>query len=295
MKKITLIAIISLILVPAFLSASFVYLDEDDYKKLSRSEREAYWNTLESELIARQERKANAIAEAEKYRGEIDELEKQIEQVDAEYQIVYNRIMSRLEVAEQDLPQTQRKLEQYKRDLQRWDQLSDSELWERRKEVQRLMAEIKEFKQSDEAKAPDFRDDIADLDRRLQNIERSLEQARPKYYEDTYTTVKGDFLYKIAGYSFIYDDSSKWPIIFRANRDQIRDPNIIRPDQVLKIPRGLPTSWKVYKGEFLWRIASYPEIYGDGAKWPVIYRANKDQIKDPDLIYPNQIFVIPRD
>jgi hypothetical protein len=26
-----------------------------------------------------------------------------------------------------------------------------------------------------------------------------------------------------------------------------------------------------------------------------VYRANKDQIKDPDLIYPNQIFEIPRD
>jgi len=63
----------------------------------------------------------------------------------------------------------------------------------------------------------------------------------------------------------------------------------------LNIPRGLPNSWKVYRGEFLWKIASYPEIYGDGSKWPLIYRANQDQIKDPDLIYPNQVFKIPRD
>ena len=63
----------------------------------------------------------------------------------------------------------------------------------------------------------------------------------------------------------------------------------------LAIPRGLPTSWKVYRGESLWRIASYPEVYEQGSKWPLIYRANKDQIKDPNLIYPNQIFSIPRD
>ncbi|MCK4957101.1 MAG: LysM peptidoglycan-binding domain-containing protein, partial [Candidatus Cloacimonetes bacterium] len=110
-----------------------------------------------------------------------------------------------------------------------------------------------------------------------------------------YTIVKGDWLSKIAGYSFIYNDISKWPIIYRANRDQIKDPNLIHPNQVIKIPRGLPYSWKVYKGECLWKIASYPEVYGDAVKWPLIYRANKDQIKDPDLIYPNQIFEIPRD
>ena len=27
--------------------------------------------------------------------------------------------------------------------------------------------------------------------------------------------------------------------------------------------------------------------------WPIIYKANRDQIKDPDLIYPKQVFKIP--
>ena len=84
-------------------------------------------------------------------------------------------------------------------------------------------------------------------------------------------------------------------IIYRANRDKIKDPNIISVNQVVKIPRGLPYHWKVYSGEFLWRIASYPEVYGDGTLWPKIYRANKDKIKDPDVIFPNQKLAIPRD
>ena len=29
--------------------------------------------------------------------------------------------------------------------------------------------------------------------------------------------------------------------------------------------------------------------------WPLIYKANHDKIKDPDLIYPKQVFSIPRD
>ena len=44
----------------------------------------------------------------------------------------------------------------------------------------------------------------------------------------------------------------------------------------------------------LWRIAENVEVYGDAFKWPSIYSANKDQIKDPDLIFPGQVFQIPR-
>ncbi|MEO0185274.1 MAG: LysM peptidoglycan-binding domain-containing protein [candidate division WOR-3 bacterium] len=36
-------------------------------------------------------------------------------------------------------------------------------------------------------------------------------------------------------------------------------------------------------------------IYSDAKKWPEIYEANKDKIKDPDLIYPKQVLTIPHD
>jgi LysM repeat protein len=50
----------------------------------------------------------------------------------------------------------------------------------------------------------------------------------------------------------------------------------------------------VKKGECLWWIAEYEDIYNDPFMWPLIYNANKDQIKNPDLIYPGQEFSIPR-
>ena len=58
---------------------------------------------------------------------------------------------------------------------------------------------------------------------------------------------------------------------------------------------SLPTYHEVKKGECLWKIAEYKEIYNDPFMWPLIYRANKDKIKDPDLIFPKQVFSIPRD
>jgi nucleoid-associated protein YgaU len=47
----------------------------------------------------------------------------------------------------------------------------------------------------------------------------------------------------------------------------------------------------VQPGTNLWRIAR--SIYGEGLQYTMIYRANRDQIRDPDLIYPGQIFTIP--
>ena len=52
-------------------------------------------------------------------------------------------------------------------------------------------------------------------------------------------------------------------------------------------------SYKVVRGDHLWGIAKKREHYGNGFAWPIIYKANRDQIKDPDLIYPNQVFKIP--
>ncbi len=44
-------------------------------------------------------------------------------------------------------------------------------------------------------------------------------------------------------------------------------------------------------GTSLWRIAR--RAYGDGMNYTLIYEANKDQIKDPNLIYPGQVFNLP--
>jgi len=58
--------------------------------------------------------------------------------------------------------------------------------------------------------------------------------------------------------------------------------------------------WKSYRVRYipknrdcLWKIAAYRKHYGKAKLWPRIYKANKHQIKNPDLIYPNQVFDIP--
>ncbi len=147
---------------------------------------------------------------------------------------------------------------------------------------------------------------IADLKAKIKKVDAELNPLKSKaaalqkeidYYNSLptqWTVKRGESLYKISSYEEIYADGTKWPRIYRANRDQIEDPNLIYVDQVLAIPRGLPTTHTVVADEYLAKIAGYWEIYDDWRQWTRIYEANKDKISDPDLIHPGQVIDIPR-
>jgi nucleoid-associated protein YgaU len=47
----------------------------------------------------------------------------------------------------------------------------------------------------------------------------------------------------------------------------------------------------VSRGDSLWRISRV--TYGEGMRYAVVYKANQDQIRNPNRIYPGQIFVLP--
>jgi len=53
-----------------------------------------------------------------------------------------------------------------------------------------------------------------------------------------------------------------------------------------------PSRVIIQPGDNLWTIARH--IYGRGIQYTIIYEANRDQIRDPDLIYPGQVFATPK-
>lgn len=63
----------------------------------------------------------------------------------------------------------------------------------------------------------------------------------------------------------------------------------VRGEPLADLPPG--TLVIIQPGDYLWRIAR--QRYGAGLQYTLIYEANRAQIRDPDLIFPGQIFMVP--
>ncbi len=63
------------------------------------------------------------------------------------------------------------------------------------------------------------------------------------------------------------------------------------PEEAAEAAQGKPGSITVEKGNCLWRIAR--RAYGRGSDFMLIFQANKGQIRDPNRIYPGQVFALP--
>lgn len=63
----------------------------------------------------------------------------------------------------------------------------------------------------------------------------------------------------------------------------------------VEFERMFPTTYQVKRSETLIDIAKRHEVYNDQFMWPLLYKANRDQIRDPKVVFPDQILSIPRD
>lgn len=126
---------------------------------------------------------------------------------------------------------------------------------------------------------------------------------------ETYTVQEGESLWTIAKKKL--GAGAKWELIAKANPDV--DPDRVKAGMKLIIPRPVaergPISEKtptdplglgfddetktiiVGENEGLWDIAA--REYGDGTKWRLIYTANKDVIKNPNVIRSGMKLKVP--
>jgi nucleoid-associated protein YgaU len=66
-------------------------------------------------------------------------------------------------------------------------------------------------------------------------------------------------------------------------------PDSSSPTSTVVVPKIATTT--VSRGDSLWRLSQVS--YGAGTRYAVIYKANREQIRNPNLIYPGQVFVVP--
>jgi nucleoid-associated protein YgaU len=176
------------------------------------------------------------------------------------------------------------------------DKLTEEQAQEELLALQAQLAEAEAKIAELEAEVGVLRLEVAELEASRDELISKLNELKEAWkicQYGRYKVIEDDWLSKIASMRKVYHEGSKWPMIYEANKDKIKNPNLIYPGWVLLIP--YLDNYSVIPGDCLWLIASYLSIYSDSKKWPEVYEANKDKIKDPDLIYPKQEFVIPHD
>lgn len=228
-------------------------------------------------------------AEIAKVDADIESLKSQIAGVEGEISGVWGEVYSAIGVTEEEVNAFRGELDGLDSELGALAALSPEELFKRRKEIDAIEARIAELKENKIYILTEMRDKVSGLEVKVAQLRTKM----PKGMYDEYTVNRGDYLWRIARKS--YDDPMQWVRIYSYNRDQIKDPDMIYPEQIFKIHReNGPNEYLVSKGDNLSKICGSIDVLGDPTKWRQVYEANKDVVGDePSLIYPYQVLKIP--
>jgi nucleoid-associated protein YgaU len=169
--------------------------------------------------------------------------------------------------------------------------MTPDEIYRRKGEIPALKERHAEMMANNLALLSENEAALKSIESLIMQIEEKGKPAEP----DTYTVLRGDFLWRIANKSEIYGDAYAWMRIYSSNTDQIKDPDLIYPEQIFRIPRDVgPNEHLVQKGEFLSKIAGYSNVYGSPFQWQKLYEANKGVVADPNVVYPYTVLKIQR-
>ena len=263
-----------LLLVPGSLVFSQQKMKLDEYKV---------------QLAETQKQEADATAKIATLTAENEGLKKQINEIQAKIDATWAEIYAAVGTDKAGVDAYRADLNDIGAKLDALMALSPEELLKSKDEVADLEKRLQELKASKIANLTEMQDKIAALEANLAALSTKLEGINDKY-----TVIKGDYLWKIAKKPDIYNDPYQWIRIFCVNRDNIKNADLIYPEQVLTIQRTLAKNeYLVQKGDDLKKIAG--SVLGDPAKWTKIYESNKDVISNPKLLYPWQVLSVPKE
>ncbi len=250
-------------------------------KKMTRDEYVA-------QIADLQQREGAATQQIEALTGQIDDLNGQASACDMAIADLNDQILTHVDATTSEVAAYGQRLDAIAGQLEGLLSLAPEVLIQRRGEAKALAAEVADMKGDKMAALPEMADKLAQIDQLLEQIRARI--AQPVTVD--YMVERGDNLWNIAKKESVYDDPYMWPRIYRANKEAIKDPDLIYPKQKLAVPFGVAENqYLVTRGDFLFKIAA--EVYNDASKWHKIYEANKVQVVEPHLIFPAQVLEIP--
>ena len=258
---------------------------------LALAEEKMTYEEYQAKLADYQKREAEANQEIARIEEDMEVLKGEIAALDERIAAVQSEVYGLVESDEVGIKTYLDQLKLLEEQARGLLALSQDELFGRRDEIKEVEEQLAELKKSLIHFLPEAAEQISAIEGLIAQLRQRV-PALPEQYQ----VAKGDCLWNISRKDKIYNDPYMWPRIYRANREQIKHPDMIYPKQSFSIPRAVGESQHlVVRGEWLSKISGYASAYSDPTKWHKIYRANKHQIIDPSLVFPAQVLDIPRD
>lgn len=240
------------------------------------------------ELAKWQQREAAAISASEVLDGEIAALRAEIEATRGLIDAKWNEIYAELGTDAAGAAAYAADLDRLRQDVMALNDLTPEQLVERMAEVEALQARLAAARELPLARLSANAATLAEIDRILNGLVARMERAASTWY----SVVRGDCLWRIAGKDKIYKDPFQWTRLYSANREQIKNADLIYPDQRLTVPRMTPAGqYLVKKGDSFVSISE--KIYGDATKWRRIQEANLSLTDQMGGLFPGMILVLP--
>jgi len=178
--------------------------------------------------------------------SEVQRLEAQLQQTVADVRRCNEELYALVEATQADVERFRQRLGQLEGRVREYRGLPDDVLADRRAEIEALERELNALRAEKIALLPEFYNRIIELAREIRGLYR---EKREKTYTVGTWARDRDCLWNISGKPDIYADPLQWPKIWIANTDQIRNPDIIYPGQVLRIPPPGPKTPEELRAE----------------------------------------------
>lgn len=222
MKKLSLI--LSLLIISFLCVAPLIAQEE-----MTREEWQAQMTSYKQQQVELE-------AEIGRLDVEIGGLKEQSSKLDADITACEDALYAMLGVSRADVTAFDKELNQIENRISELQRMSDAELVNYKDEMLKMDARLKEMAKSNICLIPRYGDRVKSAQNKLAALMSSIQKEKT-YTVGTWSRDR-DCLWNIAKKKDIYANPWLWPKIWQGNRDLIRDPDIIKPKWVLKIPEG---------------------------------------------------------
>lgn len=186
-------------------------------------------------------RKAEFQAQLAQLEEEIKAAKASAEAKDADVRACEDALFSLLGVTREEYEAYMRDLDAMEKRVTELQAMSDAQLMNYKDEIMRMDGRSKEMAKHKIAMIPRVKSRVDALQNNIAGLMKSLGGREKTYTVGTWSRDR-DCLWNIAKKKDIYANAWMWPKIWQGNRDKIKDPDIIQPKWVLKIPAGTELS-----------------------------------------------------